>query len=135
MKKKMPLTKLDALKKSLEMWEWLAQQPYKSKAQYFYYNNITDIPLCECYMCEWCDITPKSDQHCELCPIDWLGNGDFTRNFRCERYPSPYRRWEDYIKELGDFEAHHDPKFKEVSAVADEIVDLIKEAIEREENA
>ena len=49
-----------------EMWNWLAENPEKSKADWLNNNGYTadKRPLCECFACEECD------HGCSKCPLN-----------------------------------------------------------------
>ena len=84
-----------ALEKSIEMWEWLAEHPNKEKADFFAEKNLfdEDRPWAECYLCEYCNTVQIDHTHCEICPVDWTGNGNYDVRYRCEKAGSPYEDW------------------------------------------
>ena len=84
-----------ALEKSIEMWEWLAEHPHKEKLDYFADKNIGEIPWADCYLCEYCNTVQEEHTHCEMCPVDWTGNGNYEARYRCEHSNSPYKAWRD----------------------------------------
>ena len=84
-----------ALEKSIEMWEWLVEHPHKGKLDYFADKNIERIPWVDCYLCEYCNTVHEEDLHCEMCPVDWTGKGNYKARYRCEHSNSPYKAWRD----------------------------------------
>ncbi len=68
----MKLTKSEAIANHRKMWNWIAEETLKQKrkvekSEYFKAHGITDIPLIECYCCEY------AKNNCLNCPIDWGG--------------------------------------------------------------
>lgn len=114
------MTKLEALERSLELWQWCAETG-KEKMEWPEWKNKyngLDRPECDCFLCEWI----MFDSHygaffCwKACPIVWTEN----RGDRCDMsFDSPYCRWEH---------AETDDDRKPFAA---EIVKLLEEAIKR----
>ena len=79
----MGLTKSEAIANHRKMWNWIADETMKRKCKvekwdYFKAHGITDIPLCECYCCEYARDGLFAD--CSRCPIDWGGEFNICLN-------------------------------------------------------
>ena len=84
----MKLTKREALRKSIEMWDWLAKTG-NSKLDWFKFKRITDIPSSGCYLCEWAE--QNNPAHCcDRCPL-----------YPCIDDSEPYKMWH-YARTLKD---------------------------------
>ena len=114
----MKLTRREALVKTIEMWTWLAEHPEASKKDYFTENNIKDVPLHDCYCCEYGKKIHKDFASiCTICPIWICTNG---RVVGCFGSSSPYFKWR--------YEAHSKSKRTKYAL---EIVQDIKGAEEK----
>ena len=63
---------INAVKKTIKMWEWLRDNPGKGKFSYFYDNNISDkFTKNQCYLCYyWQAQKPKRKIYvCVNCPL------------------------------------------------------------------
>ena len=101
------LTKVEALKKTAEMWKWLSEHPQKTKTDYFTHEAIFPRPTCLCYCCQYAkekyaqehnlNVVPVHGMNreiCEFCPIsDWGGDKKDYNCAPCEEYGSPYQAW------------------------------------------
>ncbi len=122
------MTKIEALKKSLEMWEWLAQNPtppsaYLNKGEYLEKIcglTFEDYPINGCFLCEYCH-KHGLVVHCEECPVQWTSLAQSrTGILYCQRRGSPYECWRmASSKELKQ-------------KYAGEVADLIRTALEQE---
>ena len=56
--------KIDAIKKSITMWEYIKDNCCKYKSEYFALNDITLVPTNFCYLCDICETS------CNDC-INW----------------------------------------------------------------
>lgn len=88
------MTKKESLEKCIEMWEWLAEHPKADKMDYFDNNPVDDVPVYECYCCEYVftNFVPSpegNDLDCTKCPIHWGTEGDRA----CTNLGSPYKEW------------------------------------------
>lgn len=101
----MRLTKDEAIANHRKMWNWIAEETLKQKCkvekwEYFKSHRITDIPLRECYCCEYAFNGNYSD--CEKCPIEWGGkHGSCTGRDSVDDIRGLYALWlqePDYIK-------------------------------------
>ena len=79
------MTLLESLKKSREMWQWLADHPdVSSKWVYFEWAKIDreEQPLNQCYVCE-AVLKSENAYECEGgCPIEWIKGLDIP--YACE---------------------------------------------------
>ena len=102
--------------KCLEMWEWLADNPTKSKREYYFYldaNKRAD-EWDDCWACKEEQIRDKYTEALtcfENCPITWGKDG---AKIHCFVLDSPYTKW---------LRAENS---KEREKYARQIVDLIK---------
>lgn len=79
------------------MWEWLAENPGKSKSKYL--QHVKDDSLELYYFCNACKESGTTIGHydelshnnCIECPIDWPN--DVEDGFQCEEKNSPYVKW------------------------------------------
>ena len=88
------------LESSLKMWEWIAEEPYRIKEDYF--NTISDLPYIKhnCFLCEYRNTTLKDPGfYCEVpCLVNWLPHDTKVNHyFRCENNRSLYKRWTKVI--------------------------------------
>ena len=84
------------LESSLKMWEWIAEEPHRTKEDYFIlYSDLIPIKH-SCFLCEYRSTTLGDPGfYCEVpCLVNWLPH-DTTGNhyFRCEDNRSLYKRW------------------------------------------
>lgn len=88
------------------MWTWLAENPTKSKREYFKEHSIdeVDMPPCMCYACAEADYRksmdasydPRYHSRCKYCPIkDWGGT---YKCFIINSYYDLYQTAEEYCK-------------------------------------
>ena len=111
-----------ALKKSIEMWEWLVEHPDKDKIDFFIEKNLfdEDRPWADCYLCEYCNTIVEEHTHCELCPVDWINNGKYNIRYRCEKTGSPYKNWKNSWDSWGDADR---------TKYAKEVAELLKKSL------
>lgn len=83
-----PLKKhINAVKKTIKMWEWLRDNPSKGKHDYFIKHNLSRrFTLVDCYLCfYWIDRIKGTG--CHGCPLS-------TKNHpTCGKIHSPFLRW------------------------------------------
>ena len=114
---------LEALRKSLDMWKWLANCRIADSHQfvklgYFDAMGINDLPANLCYLCELCE--EGTILHCEDCPVIWgVGEQAYAEGIFCEFNSSPYKRW------------YKAATLEERQSCANEVVDRIQLAIDR----
>ena len=92
----MDSVKLKYLESSLKMWEWIAEEPHRTKEDYFIlYSDLIPIKH-SCFLCEYLSTTLEDHGfYCEVpCLVNWLPH-DTSENhcFRCEESRSLYHRW------------------------------------------
>lgn len=101
----MELTKEEAIANHRKMWNWIADETLKQKrkvekSEHFKAHGITDVPLRECYCCEY--VRCSSRQDCPRCPIDWGGDyGECTHKNRGGDRKGLFSLWRcepNYIK-------------------------------------
>lgn len=73
--------KINAIKKSIEMWEYIKNNRCCDKLDYFTENSIEEVPLYNCYLCESIDC-------CADC-INWNVANKYYR-VSCGNENSPY---------------------------------------------
>ena len=125
---KTALTKKEALKKSLEMWEYLAQDIDDNKGEanpkekYFEHLGINEdeTPENNCYLCEYC-LDKNGEINCYQCPINWAGEIKTpNKGYYCERYTtSPFYQWVNAYTNTPE----------EMPKYAQKVVDKIKQAM------
>jgi hypothetical protein len=80
----------ETLQACREHWQWLADNPNKSKGDYFRAQGIGfhDRPECGCFACQWDTENGDKSLGCvQTCPLKNIWpNG-------CTDYPSPYNDW------------------------------------------
>ena len=94
----MMLTKLEALEKSLAMWEWMAETGSKDKYEYFDYLKSKGIdtgviPMFCCYLCEYQNQRYPFFFVNSLCGKDCLVHWTDKCNKHCCDEGSPYGLW------------------------------------------
>lgn len=92
----MDLVKRSYLESSLEMWEWIAEEPHRTKEDYL--NLHPDLPFIKhnCFLCEYRNTTLEYLGFCceEPCLVNWLPHETRESHyFRCEDSRSLYHRW------------------------------------------
>ena len=84
------------LQESLDLWEWIAEEPGRTKLDYFNKYELWDIQH-NCFLCEYRKIVDRYEFfNCnEPCLVDWVPSADEGRGhyFRCEWEYTLYRRW------------------------------------------
>ena len=77
---------ITAVKKTITMWEWLRNNPTKTKYAYFIHKRINHKPQMNCYLCdEW--IVGLGEGLCFGCPLG-------TKKLDCGNSKvSPYHQW------------------------------------------
>ena len=83
----MELSRQQAVKEFRKMWKWISDETLKRrrivyKEDYFKANNIVEIPMNKCYLCELA--IPQTG--CDGCPVEWEGR-------RCTELESEYWEW------------------------------------------
>ena len=125
------MTKLEALKKAKDMWEWLRDNPEAIKIDYFIDNDISSIPNQKCYLCEYCNDKEYDEDegeyedlvHCENCPVQWTENPqECSDEIYCCDPGSPYRDWRDAVEI---------ENYQKKSGFAQQVVYLINEGIKK----
>ncbi len=91
------MSKLEALQKTVEMWDWLAENPRKRKADYIRLHQLKAPSYC-CELCQYVlNITDNGsffDGDCkEHCPLYNLWGQDTIEACPCEMEGSPYQEW------------------------------------------
>ncbi len=61
-----------------KQWDWIADETLQrkrkvAKSEYFVAHGISNIPLMECYLCEF-------STGCDVCPVKWGGKLNFCIN-------------------------------------------------------
>ena len=59
-----------------KQWDWIADETLQrkrkvAKGEYFVAHGISNIPLMECYLCEF-------STGCDVCPVKWVVNSIFA---------------------------------------------------------
>lgn len=84
------MTNKEAMKLSIEVWDWLIDHPgeYKDKAP----GMIEDGSIHSCYLCDICMM------NCKRCVMskEWWGADGKLKVVCCES-DTAYRRWEDAV--------------------------------------
>ena len=101
----MKLTREEAIKKTRDMWNWIADETEKRKyvvhkGEYFTENEKPFV-YCACYLCEY-SLEGTGMRCVEKCPLNFGG----TMQYACERVlDSPYSSWkaEAYFTEKGNW--------------------------------
>ena len=73
------MTKIEALDKSLEMWEWLSKNSNPALGcteKEVYLTEVMkiefeDLPVNNCFLCEYCYDYAKDEVSCDKCPVQW----------------------------------------------------------------
>lgn len=88
--------KREYLESSLKMWEWIAEEPHRTKDDYFDpYSNLPSIKH-DCFLCEYRKISDEDFYFScnEPCLVNWLPHDTGGNHyFRCEESRSLYHRW------------------------------------------
>ena len=104
----MTLTREEAIEKTRNMWNWIADKTLERKIivtkwNYFRENgiDIDDIPVSECYLCEYGEQYGAYDTKCKYCPLEFtLAN----EAFGCLKDDSPFYKWNKARLYYGDYE-------------------------------
>ena len=87
------------LESSLRMWEWIAEEPHRTKKDYLsLFPSIPNI-IHKCFLCEYRSTTLETLETCgfccnEPCLVNWLPHDTKSNHyFRCEEERSLYCRW------------------------------------------
>ena len=86
------MTAIEAVKKTLEMWRWLAEHPESTKQDYFAACRPKDNPTCQCYLCQYVKETFVY-MRCYECPgsgVIWMEGASTP----CCETDSPFALWE-----------------------------------------
>lgn len=89
--------KLSYLESSLKMWEWIAEEPHRTKKDYFIlYSDLIPIKH-SCFLCEYRKISDEDFYFScnEPCLVNWVPNADEDKGhyYRCEWEYTLYHRW------------------------------------------
>lgn len=92
------MTEREAVEKSLELWEWLAETG-ANKMSWPKRNEFTP-PGYDCFLCDYIASTPHVIGwiDCKKCPLvdTWGGVDTNCRGYYCEYNPlSPYKAWRE----------------------------------------
>ena len=116
------------LESSLKMWEWIAEEPHRTKDDYFIlYSDLIPIKH-SCFLCEYRSTTLEAPGfYCEVpCLVNWLPNDTKgNHDFRCERSRSLYNRW---TKAVGMYSLLHKRPYL-AQRLARGIVNLHRDAL------
>lgn len=104
----MKLTREKALKKHIEMWDWMAETGSWSRFDYFRHKNMTrNIPDAYNYCCVY-TLDEVGCCNCEKCPL-WINIA--SKSSGCYSENSPFFKWlhssteserKKYAKEFAD---------------------------------
>ena len=100
----MRLTKIEALRLTAELWEWLAGNGRREKEAWPQWK-LFPLPIHGfCFLCEYDSQRENRERYCYFCPLKgkW-GTADYGPGSICLAQGSPYRVWED-AQCGGDFE-------------------------------
>lgn len=104
----MTLTREEAIEKTRNMWNWIADKTEERgiivrKWNYFRENviDIDDIPASECYLCEYGEQYGVYDTKCKYCPLKFTSE---TNAFGCLNNDSPFNKWNKVSFDCGDYE-------------------------------
>lgn len=70
MKNNFKQNKIDAIKQSITMWEYIKDNGCTYKSEYFTLNDITSVPNNFCYLCDFCYSCDICETSCSDC-INW----------------------------------------------------------------
>ena len=76
-----------AIRNHRKMWHWLAENPTKSKFDYF--RSTNKFPFNACHLCEYANsVSDRTGDiaFCQYCPLDWDGQ-------ECGKENSLFERW------------------------------------------
>ena len=88
----------EALKKSIILWDWLADNPGAGKVDGLLacFPHSATMPLYNCFLCESVkrDVpgADRKEADCSQCPV-WTVTDE--EDFGCESDASPYAAWND----------------------------------------
>lgn len=104
----MKLTREEAIERTRDMWNWIANKTLEreiivTKWSYFIENgiDIDDIPVSECYLCEYSEQYGVYDAKCKYCPLKFTSE---TKSFGCLNDDSPFNKWDEVRFACGDYE-------------------------------
>ena len=98
-----------AIENHRKLWNWIADETKKRecvvyKFEYFKQNNISKIPLWNCYCCEYTADSIREIKDCMKCPIDWGKNPCFSNSKQCGYAKVCYDLWY-YAQMWGDWQS------------------------------
>lgn len=103
----MTLTREEAIKKTRNMWNWIADKTLERKMivdkwNYFRENGIDfdDMPSCDCYLCEYGKQYGRYDTKCKYCPLKFTSWGE---SFGCLNDDSPFYKWDSLMAGFDDY--------------------------------
>ena len=104
------------------MWEWLRDNNMSDKMAFFtsfeedHFDIRREIPLYQCYACEFTSKTKKDVPSCNYCPIIWVEDQKYIKDdlVFCEFKESVYYEW----------------LFDRTEKTAQKVIDIIKETWE-----
>lgn len=108
------MTKIEALEKTIEMWQYIADNNC-SKLEYFSVKHLQPVHN-ECYLCEYIFGTFLQGNPCVYCPITWIP-GESNDYFSCCVGDTIYALW------------CYSSNSEEKKKYALELVDLAKQAL------
>jgi len=74
-----------ALRKTIQLWEWLADHPHCGKREWPEWEEEVEN---DCFLCGYAASLVDHDcYHCRACPVDW---GNYRH---CYDDGAPYDRW------------------------------------------
>lgn len=93
------MSMLEALKKTRDMWEWLAGNPEKDKKDYLNIKKIDDASTNNCYLCEYVVQNSGRGLDCDFCPLKgmWADTSAFY-SLKCNESSAWYYEWSVAIK-------------------------------------
>ena len=118
------------LESSLKMWEWIAEEPYRTKEDYLRLNEGIFPIKHNCFLCEYRKIVNDDEYFdCnEPCLVNWVPSADKGKGhfFRCEWKYTLYHRW---TKASGLYSYSHDKRPYLAQRLARGIVNLHRDAL------
>lgn len=106
------ITREQAVKESLEMWEWLRDNPDKTKKGYLNKFKPNEEIMCGCYFCEYShkEIDDIHSLDCNICPAYGLWGSETTElaiknGYFCEQVdkngnPTVWRKYSREDKDI-----------------------------------
>ncbi len=109
------LTKREALRLTVELWEWLGAEYGRTKGDYAWEGQI---PTNACFLCEYRSLHQPYPRPCKSCPLykKWDGCNE------CDDDGSPYHIWEVAMAEQN---------YPATQGAADRIAELCREELAR----